>query len=68
LPGRLRGLCVDSWFIGAWKGAVGHFGGGRGGRLAINRRTANAFALKHGLDPHREGYVPLDCGGHAEWA
>src|ERR1700722_18623473 len=28
-----------------------------------NRRTANAFALKRRLDPHRENHVPFDCGG-----
>jgi hypothetical protein len=50
-----------------YDGAVGYFGAGRGGRLYINRRTANAFALKRRLDPHREGYVPFYCGGHAEW-
>jgi hypothetical protein len=46
---------------------VGYFGAGRGGKLYINRRTANAFALKRRLDPHREGYVPFYCGGIPEW-
>jgi hypothetical protein len=40
---------------------------GRGGKLYVNRRTDNAFALKRWLDPHRKGYVPLYCGGHADW-
>jgi hypothetical protein len=48
-------------------GAVGYFGAGRGGKLYVNRRTANAFALKRRLDPHREGYVPFYCGGIAQW-
>jgi hypothetical protein len=46
---------------------MGYFGAGRGGKLYINRRTANAFALKRRLDPHRDGYVPFYCGGIAEW-
>jgi phage terminase large subunit len=46
---------------------MGFFGAGRGGKLYINRRTANAFALKRRLDPHRDGYVPFYCGGIAEW-
>jgi hypothetical protein len=50
-----------------YDGAVGYFGAGRGGKLYINRRTANAFALKRRLDPHGEGYVPFYCGGLAEW-
>jgi hypothetical protein len=48
-------------------GAVGYFGAGKGGRLYINRRTANAFALKRRLDPHRRGHVPFYCGGIPEW-
>ena len=49
------------------EGAVGCFGAGKGGKLYANRRTANAFALKRRLDPHRENHVPLYCGGIAEW-
>ena len=30
-------------------------------------RTANAFALKRRLDPHRENHVPFYCGGIPEW-
>jgi hypothetical protein len=48
-------------------GAVGYFGAGRGGKHYVNRRTANAFALKRRLDPHRDGYVPFYCGGIAQW-
>jgi hypothetical protein len=48
-------------------GAMGHFGAGRGGKHYVNRRTANAFALKRRLDSHRDGYVPFCCGGIAEW-
>jgi hypothetical protein len=48
-------------------GAVGYFGAGRGGKHYVNRRTANAFALRRRLDPHRDGYVPFYCGGIAEW-
>ena len=48
-------------------GAVGYFGAGKGGKLYINRRTANAFALKRRLDPHRENHVPFYCGGLPEW-
>jgi hypothetical protein len=40
-------------------GAVGHFGAGRGGKRYVNRRTANAFALRRRLDPHRDGFVPF---------
>lgn len=47
--------------------AVGYFGAGRGGRLYVNRRTANGFAIRRRLDPHREGYVPFYCGGIPEW-
>jgi hypothetical protein len=47
---------------------MGYFGAGRGGKLHVNRRTANAFALKRRLDPHRDGYVPFYCGGITEWA
>jgi hypothetical protein len=48
-------------------GAVGYFGAGRGGVRYINRRTANAFALRRRLDPHRDGFVPFYCGGIPEW-
>jgi hypothetical protein len=48
-------------------GALGYFGAGKGGKLYINRRTANAFALKRRLDPHRKDFVPLLCRGIAEW-
>jgi hypothetical protein len=49
------------------EGAIGYFGASRGGRLYVNRRTANAFALKRRLDPHRQGYVPFDCSGLPQW-
>jgi hypothetical protein len=49
------------------EGAIGYFGAGRGGHLHLNRRTANAYAFKKRLDPHREGYVPFYCGGIPEW-
>ena len=48
-------------------GAVGCFGAGAGGKLYSNRRTANAFALKRRLDPHRENHAPFYCGGIPEW-
>jgi hypothetical protein len=47
--------------------AYGHFGNGKGGRQYVNRRTADAFALKRRLDPHRAGHVPFYCGGIKEW-
>jgi hypothetical protein len=50
-----------------FEGAVGYFGAGKGGKLHVNRRTANAFALKRRLDPHRENHVPFYCGGLTEW-
>ena len=34
-----------------FEGAVGYFGAGKGGKLYVNRRTANAFALKRGSIP-----------------
>jgi hypothetical protein len=46
-------------------GAVGYFGAGRG-KLYVNRRTANAFAIKRRLDPNK-GYIPFYCGGIPEW-
>ena len=48
-------------------GAVGYFGAGKGGKLYVNRRTANAFAIKRRLDPQRENHIPLYCGGLPEW-
>jgi len=33
----------------------------------VNRRTANAFALRRRLDPHRDGFIPFSCGGIPEW-
>jgi hypothetical protein len=44
-------------------GMIGHFGAGRGGPFYTNRRTANAFALRKRLDPHRKDHVPFYCGG-----
>jgi hypothetical protein len=40
-------------------GAIGYFGAGKGGRFYVNRRTANAFAVKNRLDPARSGHVPF---------
>jgi hypothetical protein len=48
------------------QGRVG-FGAGRGGRRYVNRRTANAFALRRRLDPHRDDFIPFYCGGIPEW-
>jgi hypothetical protein len=48
-------------------GALGYFGAGKGGRRYVNRRSANAFALRRRLDPHRDGHVPFYCGGITEW-
>jgi hypothetical protein len=48
-------------------GAIGYYGAGRGGRYYVNRRSANAFALKNRLDPRREDYVQFYCGGIPEW-
>jgi hypothetical protein len=48
-------------------GTLGYFGAGKGGPYYRNRRTANAFALKRRLDPHRKGYVAFYCGGIPEW-
>jgi hypothetical protein len=63
-PGRSFG----SYLAGAGLvGAVGYFGAGKGGKLYVNRRTANAFAIKRRLDPHRENHVPFYCGGLPEW-
>ncbi len=33
----------------------------------VLRRTANAFAIRRRLDPHRENLVLFYCGGIAEW-
>ena len=49
------------------EGALGYICASGGGRLSINRRTANAFARKRWLDPHRKGYVPFYCGSLADW-
>ena len=48
-------------------GAVGYFGASKGGHLYVNRRTANAFAIRRRLDPHRKDHVPFYCGGLPEW-
>jgi hypothetical protein len=48
-------------------GAIGYFGAGKGGRFYVNRRTANAFAVKRRLDPNRKGFVPFYCGGLPDW-
>jgi hypothetical protein len=48
-------------------GAVGYFGAGKGGHLYVNRRTANAFAIRRRLDPLRENHAPFYCGGLPEW-
>jgi hypothetical protein len=50
-----------------FEGTVGYFGAGKGGTFFVNRRTANAFAVKRRLDPHAKGHVPFYCGGIAEW-
>jgi hypothetical protein len=50
-----------------FNGAIGYFGAGKGGKLYVSRRTANAFAVKRRLDPHRKGFVPFYCGGIPEW-
>jgi hypothetical protein len=63
-PGRSFGSYLANH---GFDGAVGYFGAGRGGKYYVNRRTANAFAIRRRLDPHREGYVPFYCGGIAEW-
>jgi hypothetical protein len=49
------------------EGAIGHFGGGRGGWRYFNRRSANAGALKNRLDPGRAGFVPFYCGNIPVW-
>ena len=62
--GRSFGSYLASYGLA---GAVGYFGAGKGGKLYVNRRTANAFALRRRLDPHRENHVPFYCGGIPEW-
>ena len=63
------GRSVDSYLSNhGLPGAVGYFGAGRGGKQYVDRRTANAFALRRRLDPHRDGYVPFYCGGLPQWA
>ena len=49
--GRSFGSYLASYGLA---GAVGYFGAGKGGKLYVNRRTANAFAIRRRLDPHRE--------------
>jgi hypothetical protein len=62
------GRSFGSYLAGhGFEGAIGYFGAGKGGKLYVNRRTANAFALKRRLDPHRENHVPFYCGGIPEW-
>jgi hypothetical protein len=63
-PGRSFGAYLRNH---GFDGALGYFGAGKGGKHYFNRRTANAFAIRRRLDPHREGYVPFYCGGIAEW-
>jgi hypothetical protein len=58
---------IDRGMPAPFEGAVGHFGAGKGGKLYVNRRTANAYAVRRRLDPHRDDYVPLYCGGLPEW-
>lgn len=48
-------------------GAIGYYGAGKGGYKYVNRRSANAYALKRRLDPLRDGYVPFYCGGIPLW-
>jgi hypothetical protein len=62
--GRSFGSYLASYGL---PGAVGYFGAGRGGKHHVNRRTANAVALRRRLDPHRDGFVPFYCGGIPEW-
>jgi hypothetical protein len=50
-----------------FEGVIGSFGGGSGGRLYVNRRTANAYAVKRRLDPNRKGHVPFYCGNIPQW-
>ncbi len=62
-PGRAFGSYLANHHL---PNAVGYFGAGKGGKLYVNRRTANAFAIRRRLDPHRENHVPFYCGGIAE--
>jgi hypothetical protein len=48
------------------EGAKGYFGAGKGGRLYVSRRTANAFALNRRIDPNRDDFAPFYCGGLPE--
>jgi phage terminase large subunit len=48
-------------------GAIGYFGAGKGGKLYVNRRTANAFAIRKRLDPNRQDFVPFYCGRQPHW-
>jgi hypothetical protein len=62
------GRCFGAYLAGyGLAGTVGYFGAGRGGKRYVNRRTANAFALRCRLDPHRDGFLPFYCGGIPEW-
>ncbi len=63
-PGRSFGSYLANHGL---VGVVGYFGAGKGGKLYSNRRTANAFAIRRRLDPHRENHVPFYCGGIPEW-
>jgi hypothetical protein len=49
-------------------GAVGYYGAGAGGRFYVNRRSANAYALKKRLDPNGNDYVPFYCAGIPAWS
>ena len=62
--GRSFGSYLASYGL---PGTTGYFGAGRGGQRYVNRRTANAFALRRRLDPHRDGFIPFYCGGIPEW-
>jgi hypothetical protein len=48
-------------------GATGCCSAGKGGKLYLNRRTGNAFALKRRLDPNRKGCTPFCCDCIPEW-
>jgi hypothetical protein len=63
-PGRSFGSYLANHGL---SGTVGYFGAGRGGKKYVNRHTANAFAIRRRLDPHRDGHVPFYCGGLPEW-
>lgn len=50
-----------------FEGAIGVFGAGKGGKFFVNRRTANAYALRKRLDPGIHGHVPFYVGGIPQW-